>query len=79
MAFNFFGGLSFINALGDSIHKVFQQFLHACKILLHEPTHNTLALESLAVIESFCENRLGKIQDFMSSFVLSRIWNLGVD
>ena len=29
LAFNFFGEVSFINVLGDSIHKVFQQFLHA--------------------------------------------------
>ena len=41
-----FGGISFINALGESIRKVFQQFLHACKIILDKLLHNNLVLES---------------------------------
>ena len=47
----FFGGISFINALGESIHNVFHQFLHTCRIALHKPLHIFLTLESLAVIE----------------------------
>ena len=35
--------MSFINALGKSTHKAFQQFLQACKTNLHKPLHNTLA------------------------------------
>ena len=36
--FDYFGGISFINALGESSQKDFQQFLHGCRITT---CHNT--------------------------------------
>ena len=38
-----FGGISFINAFGDSTHQVFQQFLHACGITLHNSLYYILS------------------------------------
>ena len=35
--------------LSESVHNVFRQFLHTCKITLHKPLTNTLALESSLV------------------------------
>ena len=43
VALNSFVGISFINALGESVHKVFQQFLQN---YITQATHNTFALES---------------------------------
>ena len=40
------GGISFINTLGESIQKVFDQFSGSCRITLHKILHKTLALES---------------------------------
>ena len=47
----FFSGILFINALGESIHNVCQQFPYLCRITLHKPLYMPLALVPLAVIE----------------------------
>ena len=39
-------GISFIEALGESVRKVCWQFLYACRITLHKSLHNTIELES---------------------------------
>ena len=45
-ALKIIGGISFINTLGESIQKVFDQFSGSCRITLHKILHKTLALES---------------------------------
>ena len=47
------GKTSFKNSLDESVHKVFQQFLHGYRVSLQKQLDNTLALELKTVIERF--------------------------
>ena len=45
VAFYSFQGNIIKNVFGKSIHKIFQKFLHACRITIHKPLYTTLVLE----------------------------------
>ena len=46
VACSFFGATLFMNLLGESVQKVFQQLQHARRIKLHKSPHNTVIFES---------------------------------